>query len=173
MSCIWITGLPGAGKSTLAKAIAEKVRSNGVNPIVLDGDDLRGALLHFQLGYEKEDRKRLAFFYAKLCKMLSDQGHFVICATVSMFDMVRDWNRENIQDYYEVFLDVPLEILKIRNQKGLYSLSGKFSGGRVPGMEGEIEFPKSSDFVVAGENQPDIFSLAEDIIGYMRGGNEN
>lgn len=66
------------------------------------------------MGYSKEDRLKSAIRNSRLCKLLSDQGIDVICCTISMFDAIREWNRENIKNYFEIYLDVSLETLKDR-----------------------------------------------------------
>jgi len=116
---IWLTGLPGAGKTTIAKLLLEKLRLLGKQALLLDGDALRDAL-HLR-GYDPASRKVIALTYARLGKMFSEQGSIAICATVSMFDSVRQWNALNISDYFEVYIKVTDEVLMTRNQKGLYS----------------------------------------------------
>ncbi|MBV8601217.1 MAG: adenylyl-sulfate kinase, partial [Candidatus Eremiobacteraeota bacterium] len=91
----WITGFSGAGKSTLARALAERLRADGETPILLDGDELR-SVLGKEDAYTATERAELAMSYGRLCKLLSDQGFTVICATISMFHEVRDWNRAQI-----------------------------------------------------------------------------
>jgi adenylylsulfate kinase-like enzyme len=116
---IWLTGLPGAGKTTIATLLIEKLRLLGKQSLLLDGDALRDALQ--MKGYDSDSRKAIALTYARLGQMFSEQGSIAICATVSMFDSVRDWNAANISDYFEVYIKVSDEVLIARNKKDLYS----------------------------------------------------
>ena len=169
--CFWITGLPGAGKTTLAKAFQNRLEQLGINAIYLDGDELRYILGKTNSHYSKADRLKLAKTYARLCQTLSLQGHFVICATVSMFDEVRKWNRLNIPQYIEVFVDAPNNILNIRNQKGLYSNQDK----QLPGQSQEIELPRSPDYCFLNDNTKPVEFFVDKLIQplNLRTKNEN
>lgn len=112
----WITGLPGAGKTTIGNALYYRLKEQGNNIAILDGDILKG-IVGNELGYTTEDRHERGVRYSKLCKALTDQGIDVVCCTVAMFEDIRAWNRENNKLYVEVFLDVSLEVLQARDQK--------------------------------------------------------
>ena len=144
---IWITGLAGAGKSTVAGLLAERLRRSGQTPILLDGDALR-EVFGRTTQFEKEDRRALAGQYGRLCRELAGQGFPVICATISMFDDVRAWNRENIPGYFEVYLRVPADELGRRDQKGLYSGRAGGAEGTVVGVAQDFEAPKAPDLVI-------------------------
>lgn len=149
-SVYWITGLAGAGKTTLGKLLYEKIRQQKSNVLLLDGDIARWAY-NDAIGYSRSAREEGAYRNARVCKMISDQGVDVICCTVSMFHGVREWNRENITRYREIFLDVPLEVLKFRDQKGLYS---QFLCGLrkdVMGMDLQMEIPRSPDLRIIND----------------------
>lgn len=145
---IWITGLAGAGKTTLATQLCKRFRQESSSVIQLDGDNLRDLFVG-GLGADtsREARLQLSFGYSKLCKLLAGQGFIVVIATVSLFKEIHKWNRSNIPVYKEVFLKVPLEELEARDQKGLYS---KFHNGEITDVVGlDIEFdePLNPDFV--------------------------
>ena len=86
----WITGLAGSGKTTIGKLLYDSIKFNKDNVILLDGDKLRE--LYESQDYSYDGRKKLAIKYAKLCKMISEQGIDVICCTISMFDECIIWN---------------------------------------------------------------------------------
>jgi adenylylsulfate kinase len=137
---IWITGMSGAGKSTVSAELLHQLRRRGHAPILLDGDALRAAL--GVVGrFDYESRHELAFVYARLCGLLARQGHLVICSTIALFHDVQAWNRAHLGNYLEVFLDVPADELARRNSKGLYGGGGQ----QVVGMNVPAEFPLRPD----------------------------
>lgn len=136
----WITGLSGAGKTTIGKLFFEMLKCRKEASIFLDGDELRDVFGN-DLGYSREERLQCAMRYSKLCKLLSGQGQDVVICTISMFDYIREWNRVNIAGYKEIYIKVPMKVLGQRNQKGLYS----GNDNDVVGVGLEPEFPKSPD----------------------------
>ena len=98
----WITGLSGAGKTSVGLLLYKKMKQNYPNTVFLDGDVLREVFGN-DLGYTREERIKCAMRYARLCKMLQEQEMNVICCTISMFDEIRSWNRENIGNYREIY----------------------------------------------------------------------
>ena len=144
----WLTGLSGAGKTTIGRLLYQKLREQNENIVFLDGDELR-QVFGDDLGYTLEDRKKSAMRNARLCKLLSDQGLDVICCTISMFDSVREWNRKHIPGYVEVYVKASLEILQKRDQKGLYTQGD----GAVAGISFSVEEPKDPDIVLENDGQ--------------------
>ena len=112
----WICGLAGSGKTAIAEKFSKKLKQKGVNPILLDGDNIRESFA-LPKDYSYEGRLRLAKIYSKITKMLSDQGFLVIVSVIAMFDEIFEFNRKNIKDYVEVFLDVPMDELIRRDKK--------------------------------------------------------
>lgn len=153
----WLTGLSGAGKTTIGKLLYEKLKKEKSNVVFLDGDILR-EVFGSDLGYSLEDRRKSAMRNARLCKMLSDQDQVVVCCTISMFDEVRNWNRDNIKLYKEIYLQVSEDILRARNQKGLYS--GESLADLV-GFGVNMEEPKNPDMLIVNDG---TFSI-NDIVG--------
>ena len=112
----WICGLAGSGKTAIAEKFSKKLKQKGVNPILLDGDNIRESFA-LPKDYSYEGRLRLAKIYSKITKMLSDQGFLVIVSVIAMFDEIFEFNRKNIKNYVEVFLDVPMDELIRRDKK--------------------------------------------------------
>ena len=90
-SVYWITGLSGAGKTTIGKLFYEKLKEQHSNTVFFDGDTLR-RVFGDDLGYTEEERRKCAMRYSRLCAMLQEQDINVVCCTISMFDEIRDWN---------------------------------------------------------------------------------
>lgn len=150
----WVTGLSGAGKTTIGKKLYEYIREYQNKVIFLDGDILRSVLDNSD--YSSEGRKKLGMQYARLCKMLCSQGVFVVICVVAMFDEVRDWNRNNIINYKEIFLNVPFDELEKRNQKKMYSRAKKGEISNVYGYDINAELPKYPDVII--DNYGDVTS---------------
>lgn len=159
----WITGLSGAGKTTIGNRLYYELKQKMNNVVLLDGDVLK-TIVGDELGYSEEDRRKRAFRYAKMCKMLTDQGIIVICCTIAMFDEVRTWNRENNKAYIEIFLDVPMEILIQRNQKGLYSQYKKGEINNLAGVDVEVNFPQNPDLIIKNDGSKSIKSCVNQIL---------
>ena len=146
----WITGLSGAGKTTLGSMLYQELKSQKNDIVRLDGDELREIINNKDYTYE--GRKEVAFQYARFCRMLSEQGIDVVICTVSMYDEVRIWGRQNISHYCEIYVKVPMEDLIKRNQKQLYSRALKREIRNVIGVDVDFEEPKQSEIVVENSN---------------------
>ncbi len=145
---IWITGLSGAGKTTLAKELTLRLRQMNLEPIFLDGDILRNIFKMDELGthcYSRDSRISLALKYGLLCKTLSSQGFTVVISTISMFNEIYAWNRENLTNYLEVYLKVPLDELYLRDPKKIYQRYKNGSLNNVAGLDLQVDEPTSSD----------------------------
>jgi adenylylsulfate kinase len=162
----WITGLSGSGKTTIGRELYKKIASAKSNVVFLDGDELRG-VLGAKAGYTAEERRALALTYARLCKLLADQGIDVVCATVSMFHETRRWNRANHARYQEIYVKASFGDLLARDSKGLYrrALDGEVSD--VIGVDLPVEEPESPDAVLENGGGADVSQLVDDICAQM------
>lgn len=159
---VWVTGLSGAGKTTISRQLAEKLRMNGRNCVLLDGDELRKVVQGNQSGYDRSSRLENAWRYCRLAKVLADQGVTAILATISLFKEIHDWNRSNFPQYIEIFIDVPLTVLRERDHKGLYSGLEKGLVSEVVGLDLEYDRPRLPDFVFNNQGQlSDTVAFAE------------
>ena len=143
----WITGLSGAGKTTIGKLFYHYLKEKYPNTVFFDGDTLR-KVFGDDLGYTEEERRKCAMRYARLCAMLEEQEMNVICCTISMFDSVRQWNRENIRNYREIYVRVSMDTLRARDQKGLYSGINSEPEKDVAGIHFQVEMPKNPDLIL-------------------------
>ena len=139
----WLTGLSGAGKTTIGRLWRDELQRCGETVIFLDGDEMR-SVFGGGLGFSGADRRKLAESYGRLCALLANQGVTVVCCTISMFHSVRAWNRANIPGYYEVYIQASMDTLRRRDQKGLYSQNAD----NVAGVGLQVELPDAPDLVL-------------------------
>ncbi len=118
---IWFTGLSGAGKSTLSEAIKKRLQQHGRNVEILDGDIVRTHLSK-GLGFSREDRdtniKRIAF----VCSLLTRNGVVCISAAISPYRQAREWARQEIGKFVEIYVKCSIGVCRERDVKGLYKL---------------------------------------------------
>jgi len=161
---IWLIGLSGSGKSTLANKVIKEVNKDSINTILLDGDSIReifGNDLDYSMSGRLSNAKRICQF----SKYLDSQGFNVVVAILSLFPESREWNRKNIKNYYEVFIDAPIEQLIKRDSKGLYSKFNKGVITEVAGMDINFITPDKPDLVIKNNNSKDaLLNYAEPII---------
>lgn len=160
---IWITGYPGAGKTTVGTALYKMLKKERNDVVLLDGDKMRWAIGEEQ-DYSLEGREKMAMKYARLCHVLSSQGLIVICCTVSMFERVWQWNRRHITDYFEIYLRVSFDVLRKRDKKHLYS---GFESGlvkHVVGMDLPVIEPREPHLVLDGSGTTSISTCVKEII---------
>lgn len=167
---LWICGLSGAGKTTLALEITKKLRAQGKFVVLLDGDELRevfGATAANAQNHGREGRLALAMQYAHLCRVIATQELTVVIATISLFREVHAWNRENLPGYFEVYLKVPVDELRRRDPKGIYRRfdAGELSG--VAGLDVPIDEPEDAEWVVEYLSGQKVSDLAAELINRL------
>ena len=101
------------------------------------------------------------------CKLLVDQGMYVICCTISMFDQVRGWNRSNIANYVEVYIEVPVAVLEERNQKNLYQGLKTGAAKDVVGVDLELELPKEPDVRLLNDGKKTVEEMFHILLNEM------
>ena len=166
---IWITGLSGAGKTTLATKIGNNLKNIGIPNILIDGDVIRNILSENENenSYSNEARMRNAFKYAGISLLLANQGFCVITSVIGMFEEIYNWNKKNLPGYYEIFLDIPLQKLKQRDSKGIYK---QFEIGKirnVAGLDLEIQKPAQPNLHITNNNHLNIDKIINFVIKTM------
>jgi len=159
----WITGLSGAGKTTLGREVWRRLRADGRPVTFLDGDALR-AVIAEDLGHSVDDRRRSAMRNARLCRLLAEQGADVVCATISLFHEVQRWNRENIPGYCEIYLQVPIVELRRRDSKGIYAGVECGEARDVVGFDVPAETPEAPDLVLDNYGTLDVATAVDRIL---------
>jgi adenylylsulfate kinase len=144
------------------------LRAVGLHPVVLDGDEVRQAIAP-NAGFDLQTRLQLGNAYASLAGLIASQGYVAIVATISLFHELHTANRQRLPNYYEVFLDVPAEVRKARDPKGLYRSSAPNVVGtrEVPGQEPIAPHMKIS--YDPSQTAEDIAERLFDAMGLKRG----
>jgi len=149
---IWLTGLSGAGKSTIAQLLEKRLKEYGMKVEVLDGDVVRTHLSK-GLGFSREDRdtniKRIAF----VCSLLTRNGVISISAAISPYREVREWARREIGNFIEVYVDCPIEVCRQRDVKGLYKLADEGKIKNFTGVDDPYEKPEHAELVVETDRE--------------------
>jgi len=132
---IWLTGLSGAGKTTIAGCLNELFRESGINPVLLDGDEIRKKLN--VRDYDEESRKKHNLYIGYLASILEKEGKVVIVSLISPYSEIRDEVRKMCINFIEVYVSTKLEICIQRDTKGQYAKAVKgeirdFTGVSAP-----------------------------------------
>lgn len=168
---IWITGLSGSGKSTTAKQLALLLESHQQPVVLLDGDELRTVFEPFmgvETSYVRAARMAFATVYSNLCTLLARQGLIVIIATISLFDEIHTLNRLTMPNYFEIYLDVPLDVLKQRDIKSVYGSSRENESLNVVGSDLQFDPPKNPDLRINYDPALTPISIANKIYKLTR-----
>lgn len=157
---VWVTGLPSAGKSTLAEALASELRVRGASVCLLDGDQVRASLVP-EPGYSPEGRAHFYETLARLAALVARQGLVAIVAATAHRRVFRERARELAPAFIEVWVDTPLGECAKRDAKGLYAAASEPAGGArgLPGVDEEYEAPEAADVVAHGGQ--DLYALSE------------
>jgi adenylylsulfate kinase len=164
---IWMTGLSGSGKSTIAVALEKALWDRGVRAFVLDGDNVRHGL-NRDLGFSPEDRNENIRRIGEVAKLFTEAGVINATAFISPYRADRDQVRRimNDGDFIEVFVDCPLEVCEQRDPKGLYK---KARAGQIPeftGISAPYEPPERPEITLSTGRESEAESLGR-IIAYL------
>ena len=165
--CIWLTGLSGSGKSSIAQIVTTLIQSHGRQVTLLDGDVVR-AQFTAELGFSKEDRDKNVLRMGYLAAEIVRHGGVVICAAVSPYRATRNSVRNTVgQDQYiEVFLDAPIEVCEARDTKGLYAKARRGEIEGFTGIDDPYEPPQNPELRLSTAYNTSELS-ARQILGYL------
>ena len=164
---VWLTGLSGAGKSTIAQTLRDELTRRGRRAELLDGDEVRTHLSK-GLGFSKEDRDTNIRRIGYVARLVARNGGIAITAAISPYREVRDEVRHETPGFVEVFVRCPLETLVKRDTKGLYrkALAGEIAN--FTGVSDPYEPPLSPDVVVRSD-QESVEESVEKILAVLEG----
>ena len=141
--CLWFTGLSGSGKSTIASLLEKKLHTQGHHTYLLDGDNIRHGL-NRDLGFTDEDRVENLRRISQVAKLMVDAGLIVLVSFISPFRIERQMARElfELNEFFEIFIDTPLEECERRDTKGLYAKARSGQLKNFTGIDSNYEPPE-------------------------------
>ena len=153
----WLTGLPGAGKTSIANRIINLLRKKYGNTILLNGNDIRKT---FDLkDYSFSGRKRIGMQYSKLFQKITDQKINVLFAGGVLIENVRKFNKKNIDNYVEIYLKCNQKKIILKKYKKLYLKTNNLVGLKI-----KPEYPKNPDITVNNDFNKSIKKLSDELI---------
>lgn len=148
--CIWMTGLSGSGKSTIAVELERLLHAAGIHSMVLDGDNVRTGI-NSNLGFSEADRTENIRRIAEVAKLFVGNGTVTICCFVSPTISIREQAKAIIgaNDFVEVFVDTPLDECERRDVKGLYAKARAGEVKDFTGISAPFEAPAQADIILS------------------------
>ena len=156
--CVWLTGLSGAGKSTIANLLEQRLHDIGKHTYLLDGDNLRKGL-NRDLGFNEADRVENIRRVAEVAKLMVDAGLIVIVGLISPYRSERQTARElfAVGEFFEVFVDTPLSECERRDVKGLYAKARRGDLKNFTGIDSSYEAPDRAEaHLLPGQSTPEV-----------------
>jgi len=162
---IWFTGLSGSGKSTLAVQLEAALHAQGFKTYLLDGDNIRSGL-NKDLAFTAEARVENIRRISEVCKLFLDAGLVLLSAFISPFQADREQVKSIVggENYFEVFVDTPLEICEQRDVKGLYKKARAGEVKNFTGISSPYEKPSNPDVVI----ETHLFTVEESLDRLMK-----
>ena len=160
---VWIIGLSGSGKTTIAELMHNEFLKKNLSTVLIDGDQIR-ELFSNDLGYSKEDRLKNAGRIKSLCKLLDNNKINVICAILSISEKDRQWCRKNLSAYKEIYIDASIHDISIRGYRDLYNNYDKGKVKNVVGKDIKFETPKSSNYIIKNNLSKEKFFKESKIV---------
>lgn len=166
--CLWLTGLSGSGKSTIANAVEQRLNAQGLHTYLIDGDNVRHGLSR-DLGFTDADRSENVRRVAEVARLMVDAGLIVLVGLISPFRSDRALARSRFEpgEFVEVFVDAPLDVCEARDPKGLYA---RARGGRISaftGIHSPYEPPEHAELRLATAEHG-VAECSEAVCAYLR-----
>jgi adenylylsulfate kinase len=164
---IWMTGLSGSGKTSIAKHLERKLHGRRILSALLDGDNIRDGI-NRNLGFSEDDRAENIRRIAEVNKLLNSTGIVVINCFVSPTKAIRSMARDIIgaEDFVEVFIDTPIQICEERDVKGLYAQARKGLIKNFTGIDAPFEIPESPTLTLPTSNRTPE-ACADELLAYI------
>lgn len=164
--CLWLTGLSGSGKSSIARAAERILHDKGFAVMLLDGDNVRDGL-NKNLGFSEEGRNENIRRIAEVNKLFNNCGIITINAFVSPTDELRNMARQIIGTcFHEIFVNTPLAVCEQRDIKGLYAKARKGEIPNFTGISAPFDTPKKAEFEVSTEHET-VQESAQKLVDYI------
>ena len=170
---LWMTGLSGAGKSTIADRLEQKLQALGKYTYLLDGDNVRHGL-NKDLGFTDADRVENIRRVAEVGKLMVDAGLIVIVSFISPFRAEREMARALVEEdeFVEIHVDTPLEVCEARDPKGLYAKARKGDLANFTGIDSPYEPPQGPELRI-DTTRLSADEAADEVIGFLQGARSN
>jgi adenylyl-sulfate kinase len=167
--CLWMTGLPGSGKSTISARLLTQLRAQGRGAVGLDGDVLRRGL-NRDLGFSDSDRHENIRRTAEVARLMVEAGLVTVVSLITPFNVDRAYARSRFERgrFCEIFIDAPLAVCEQRDPKGLYAKARRGELARMTGIDSPYEVPEHPDLHVQTDRN-DVEQCVERILGWLRG----
>ena len=164
---VWLTGLSGSGKSTIARELEKRLFDRDLQTMMLDGDNVRHGLSG-DLGFTPNDRKENIRRVGEVARLFFEQGNVTLCTFISPYQEDRDRVRDLVADgrFFEVHVDCPLEVCKERDTKGLYEKAEKGEIANFTGVTAPYEAPENPE-VVVNTDEDDVEACVDQIIAAL------
>lgn len=144
---IWMTGLSGAGKSTLANELYRSFKPSISSLVLIDGDVVR-ELFGSDLGYDIDSRKSQIIRIQKMVRFLSQQNIPVIVSALYSDPELFAWNRANLKNYFEIYIDTPIDVVVQRDVKGIYQMARAGRLKNIVGVDIPWNQPERPDLIL-------------------------
>ena len=164
---LWFTGLSGSGKSTTANRVERKLQAMHRHTYLLDGDNVRHGL-NKDLGFTDQDRVENIRRVSEVSKLMVDAGLLVLVSFISPFRSERRVAREMVEEgeFFEIFMDTPLEVCEDRDPKGLYKKARAGEIANFTGIDSDYEVPEMAELVLKSAEH-DVEELADQVVAFL------
>jgi adenylylsulfate kinase len=163
---IWFEGLPGAGKTSLSRAVSEGLNARGIPTEILDGEDVRRSFFP-ELGFTRKDRETHARRVSHLAQILARHGTTVLVAMITPYETSRQAARAAVEvPFVEVWLKCPLEVCEARDPHGIYRRNREGTVKRITGVDDPFEEPLDPELVVDTASSP-VDACARQVLDFV------